>query len=86
MAKRDRWDLGGYQRSRFALEFNFPPPSPFYAGHAGYPFDKAFPDSWWMTGVEIRILEFLGRFKMSAHVKNIFSQMFCPYRHMYPEK
>ena len=24
------------QRSRFALAFNFPPPSPLYAGHAGY--------------------------------------------------
>ena len=24
------------QRSRFALAFNFPPPSPLYVGHAGY--------------------------------------------------
>ena len=24
------------QRSRFALAFNFPPPSPLYAGHVGY--------------------------------------------------
>ena len=23
-------------RSRFALAFNFPPPSPLYSGHAGY--------------------------------------------------
>ena len=28
--------LPSAQRSRFALAFNFPPPSPLYAGHAGY--------------------------------------------------
>ena len=37
-AKRDRRALTSAQRSRFALAFNFPPPSPLYAGHAGY---------WW---------------------------------------
>ena len=36
-AKRDHWALvGNAQRSRFALAFNFPLPSPLYAGHAGY--------------------------------------------------
>ena len=35
-------------------------------------------------GVEMRILEFLGRFKMSVHLENILSQISHPYRRMYP--
>ena len=36
-------------------------------------FYKAFPDDWWVTRIEVRVLKGLCRFEMLSHVKNRFS-------------